>query len=784
VWVFENIKQDQCIAQVRTPKAQRLSMHIQLTLRHSRAIDGMYIIGNAETCHPIDMWSKVITMFERGQNIDKRLELCCPRHPETPIFVAEPDDFHLFSPEGGCSERCEWRLTCGHPCLKKCHSEVLHRSTMCLEPCNRTFQHCTHICPKPCGEACGKCDERVRGVRLACGHAPSSLRCHQLQELSEIRCRQRVQRKLSACGHEVMMECHQDPDVHRCSQPCGAVLPCGHPCLSRCTECTRVRNQGEEGATVISVHGKCKKLCGRKYTNCPHACNSSCHGGEACPPCKQPCEIRCEHSRCGRTCTEPCAPCAERCSWTCVHRRERCEMPCAVPCDINPCSERCEKQLDCSHQCPSVCGERCPPAEFCQECGTEEALGRLVDLITLEPYSEINVDADPIIVPTCGHFYTMETYDNIMGMKNAYEINELGQIVGPKALDGSGGTTGEGNNEEPPDRLVVKNCPDCRSPLRDIHRYNRIVKVACLDESTRRFCTNSQAKFLEIYQEVSDAQDLFQANRDEFIRRLHGAPKIRGREGKIPQAVQDRTRRTLMLGAKIQRFIGTVSEEEQPYSKVREMAISAQRRRNAQGNFVVDSSAVQMGFRLKSQNLLLSFRWESLWDTHLVAASFPENDNSVVPLRKQMLKELRNLHGLCSEVIEECQIGRLSKYEVEARLRRAQFFALYRLESNVQSQQQQGSNTQPNPPMGGNFDENGRQEEERSLDICDALCIRLPGTVGPLKAQIDEARRLLRGKSFYTTVTAEEKRLVHLAMSAEFSSTGRWYTCANGHPVG
>lgn len=112
-----------------------------------------------------------------------------------------------------------------------------------------------------------------------------------------------------------------------------------------------------------------------------------------------------------------------------------------------------------------------------------------------------------------------------------------------------------------------------------------------------------------------------------------------------------------MLGTKIQRFVGTVSEEEQPYSKVRQMAISAQRRRNAQGNFVVDSSAVQMGFRLKSLNLLLSFRWESLWDTHLVAASFPANDSSVVLLRNQMLRELRNLHGLCSDVIEECQMG-------------------------------------------------------------------------------------------------------------------------------
>lgn len=458
-------------------------------------------------------------------------------------------------------------------------------------------------------------------------------------------------------------------------------------------------------------------------------------------------------------------------------------MPCAVPCDINPCSQRCDKQLLCGHQCPSICGERCPSEDFCQICAHEETLKRVVDLIMFQPYGDIDINAEPIIFPTCGHFYTMETYDNLMGMKNAYRIDELGGIIGPKALDGSGGTgdgSGTGGDGEPMERLVFKNCPDCRAPLRDIHRYNRIVKAACLDESTRRFCANSQQGYLDMYQQISDAQDLLEANRNDFLTKLRTTPKKRIPDGSIPRPVEDRIGKSRLLVKKLQRFINAVDEEEQPYSKVRHMVISAQRRRNAQGTFVVDSAAVQMGFRLKSQNLLLAFRCDMLWDLHKIAESSVIEEIPTMKLRKQMLKELRQLQRQCSEVIEECLTTKLEKYEVEARIHHAQFFALYRLQYRILEKSKDFADSLPTT---AEPDEEARQAEVKSLDKCEDLCKKLPGTVGPLRNQLEQARKLLRGGTFYETVSAEEKRMVYIAMSAEFSSTGRWYTCENGHPV-
>ncbi|RDW93807.1 uncharacterized protein DSM5745_01129 [Aspergillus mulundensis] len=69
----------------------------------SRAKHGMYLIGNSATSRGVDMWGRVLDMLEKGGNIGEGLELTCPRHPETPILVSEPEHFVQHSPEGGCS---------------------------------------------------------------------------------------------------------------------------------------------------------------------------------------------------------------------------------------------------------------------------------------------------------------------------------------------------------------------------------------------------------------------------------------------------------------------------------------------------------------------------------------------------------------------------------------------------------------------------------------------------------------------------------------------------------
>jgi len=784
MWIFENPEQDQ-----RAPKVNSMLLGLQSIAKcmGSRAQHGMYIFGNAATCAGVKMWSDVIGMFEQEGNIDEKLQLRCPRHPDTLINVKTPEEFHVFSPEGGCMQRCEWRLDCGHPCVKKCHSDTLHRSTVCMDKCERIFKHCDHACPKPCGVACGNCVVSVPGAVLLCGHISSTLECFELQDLTSVKCKVVVKRTLPTCGHAVSLKCFINVDGYKCNEPCGAMLPCGHQCTSKCKKCTRRIDLGD-GLQTVTNHGKCKVACGRKFANCRHSCSVPCHDGDPCKPCNQPCEVICAHSRCGKKCSEACAPCAEECRWSCKHRGVRCEMPCAAPCDINPCSERCDLQLACSHQCPSVCGEECPSEKYCQECGSDEILDREVDLIMFETYRNINLDEDPIIIPKCGHFYTLDTYDNHMDLKRVYRLNMSGKIVGPRPLDGSDEPAdGDSVKEE----LKIKNCPDCRAPLRDIHRYNRIVKSASLDEATRRFCISSNIELVRLFNEVSEAEDLREASRGDFKRDLR--TRRVGDPG-ASAALTGRVKRNTGLVKRLQAYVLKVKEEEQPYGKVRQLVLNAERRKGTQSNFVIDSSMVQFGFRLKGQLLFFQLRWADLWDRHEISTDSTLPEGLRKTHRKAILTQVKKMWIECGTLVTECQDVKMEKQECEARIYQAQFFALYRnklisdretrpLEVGMANLGLRHAEPLPQEPIPEDAGTENLEGIHESLDHCEYLCRKLPGTVGPLKDRVDQARRLLKGGVFYAPVSAEERRLVHLAMSAEFSSTGRWYTCPNGHPV-
>jgi len=269
--------------------------------------------------------------------------------------VASPDDFTKFSPEGGCNLRCANRLHCGHACLQRCHSEVLHAAVNCQEPCPRPMPNCDHACVKFCGDPCPKncsVDIFIPGRVLPCGHIKEHLPCWISQDMTLFHCKEKVQRTVPHCQHLVSEACHVDVNHKNyiCNAKCGTLLPCGHGCKNECKTCrTRVDN----GPDFKIDHGKCKTICGRPYTTCRHSCKSLCHGEEKCPPCDSKCEVRCSHSECSKKCSEPCQPCAEkRCASVCPH--SACTMPCSAPCNHIPCSKRCEEKLDCDHQCKFI----------------------------------------------------------------------------------------------------------------------------------------------------------------------------------------------------------------------------------------------------------------------------------------------------------------------------------------------------------------------------------------------------------------------------------------------
>jgi hypothetical protein len=98
----------------------------------SRAQHGMYIFCNMDTTRNVSIWQKVEKILPIDGNTGDTLELCCPRHQGIALLVTTPSDFARLSPEAGCNLLCEKQLRCGHACIAKCHSEMLHEAILCV----------------------------------------------------------------------------------------------------------------------------------------------------------------------------------------------------------------------------------------------------------------------------------------------------------------------------------------------------------------------------------------------------------------------------------------------------------------------------------------------------------------------------------------------------------------------------------------------------------------------------------------------------------------------------
>ncbi|KAF1995359.1 P-loop containing nucleoside triphosphate hydrolase protein [Amniculicola lignicola CBS 123094] len=737
----------------------------------SRAMHGMYIIGNSATSATVPMWTQVVDMFKNNNNIGTALPLCCARHPDAQIEVSNPADFLRLCPEGGCNLLCDRRHACGHSCVRKCHSELQHANVKCLKDCHRMKPGCSHICRKFCGDDCDpRCEELRRNVNvvLGCGHVIKDLECWQYQARDSLKCMVLVKRMVKTCQHEVTVPCHVDVDSEefKCTTPCGGNMKCGHACKptltylpfyfshvlgkALCHYCTSVY-QGR--------HGECKSKCGRPYSNCKHQCAEFCHDGKPCGVCRQPCEIFCDHSRCDRECGRPCMPCAQdKCSSSCPH--SQCNMPCSAPCDWIPCSKRCSKLLECGHRCPSLCGETCPAGEYCQECGSSEIKSLVVDFLEMTSYEDVNLDEDPLLVPRCGHAITMSSMDGSLAMSSVYEMNPDGTIRAIKASEPF-------STDELKD---LPGCPTCRGSLRNINRYGRLVRRVLLDESTKRFVTLAAKDFGILV-------DALYATQEELATSVAGPPKnkpltnnIIALEGTpdaqfntICKSTENWTRyqRIKDTRARLAQYYASVDVDSTPYARLYQLVEAARVRAGKAVASPFQNPVSQVSFHIMAKALLIRCDIVLLAD---VLKQFPKLRKGPLGLRIQLDTSVnrKECKGLITKAIEAKDYERA----IEGHVFYARYCALERpfvLENREAAEMLKG---------------NG----EAHLEDAHSLVKAHGGKLKSLVPEIKDAEKLLNDGNFVSVVTSKERREILAAMAKEFSGTGHWYTCANGHP--
>ncbi|KAG0208402.1 hypothetical protein BGX28_000620 [Mortierella sp. GBA30] len=458
----------------------------------SRAKHGMFILGNAGLMDQTrnGIWPQIIKELRAADRIGGGFPIVCRNHPHTTNIADSPETLKTVAPNGGCTIACGRNMPCGHT---------------------------------------------VGTMVLACGHLFENPRCWQKKNPSSITCRTKVVKKLPTCEHEQEMRCHQSPSNVDCTFRCSVLLECSHACSKACHQCQRSSTdknskKGERAAaqSVIKriAHGKCQTKCG-KNLNCGHACKATCHPNGDCPPCQQPCAVFCAHSKCDQPCDTPCAACCGQCAWECQHQG-RCNMPCGAPCDRLPCNKRCGKLLPCGHQCPSVCGETCPAVKFCVECRDPETMATVVDLTMLQSLGEVDVNEDPLLVPSCGHALTMATLDGMTEMTEYYETR----------MDSSTGDFLFVAKKDLPNGVVSQiTCHMCRTPIVNILRYGRRVKYSQLSMRLMKHETVQSRAMVAAQEKYNVAEIKVNEGRVKFLEVL----------SKVPAEARETTQ-TSMLG--------------------------------------------------------------------------------------------------------------------------------------------------------------------------------------------------------------------------------------------
>ena len=443
-------------------------------------------------------------------------------------------------------------------------------------------------------------------------------------------------------------------------------------------------------------------------------------------------------------------------------------MPCSAPCDRVPCDERCQRNLRCGHQCPSLCGEACPEG-YCIFCSDRREAR--VDLLEMKQYDEINLDETPIVVLGCGHFFTAETLDGHMGMGEVYVQDQRGVYTELKDTSTALARS-------------IPRCPDCQCPVRQYctQRFNRVINRAVIDEMSKRFLVTGKTNLRELEEQIASLSQDFENTRALLVASISNAGEGFSLLG-VTQTLKKRKVQAQELERAVNVFNKSVMDKHQPAQKLHEATINAMRRQpvedmmanlsmNAGVPEVARDRRVTVGGRLAR----LQAKCIILVDRFDIAATVKAT-KAAAGLAKlaehNPEKETKGCFQFAEILIRECFEESLPKFGVEgslyyARLARAN-------ESYCRSIKHQVTEASAHVVTAKEF-----------LQKAQELCKRPFQNSEALGAAVDESIKIL-GREWYEEVTAGELAAIKAAMVSGAGGmnthSGHWYNCVNGHPV-
>ncbi|KAJ5508052.1 hypothetical protein N7527_010195 [Penicillium freii] len=595
-------------------------------------------------------------------------------------------------------------------CSEPHHFERKSPEGGCSLPCDRRLDPCGHQCQAKChsavmhdGFACGKPCPRIRST---CHHECPKL-CGEDCGL----CLAKIQDVELPCGHiKKVLYCHQmlNLELIKCDVEVEKTVPkCGHKILVGCSK------------DVTSPIFRCPEPC-TDILSCGHNCSVPRNAtmGKAAVPVRQSAksDARIQH--------------ATQLATRHVHHASR-NAPGSAP-------------IKAPAQC--LCGDKSDAR---------------VDFIEMKDYSEINLDETPIIVLGCGHFFTSESVDGLVGLDQVYTRDKDGKFEDLRDLSSSLAT-------------AIPSCPDCKQPIRQFvtKRYNRVVNRAVMDETYKRFLAKGRIDLANLESRLNDIEHKLNS-KGAFLLPGNTAVKLK------------------TLDTEALKLSKTMQAENQPMKRLMDAITASQQleqdeiaslsARMEATNLATQEpdSQITLGARLiqmKSQEIAISHLFkvaESRKDP-------PEARPSVTKVSPMLTRVLEN----CRDLITQAHERSLYRIVITATIslaKIAQLDAWYRRTHPAKT------TSDLNPKEAGansgkleNLTETVRDLLTTALKLCDGL-----GNCPELQEQVQEMTRLYEVPR-YETVTLEELESIKTAMVSGrrgiATHSGHWYNCVNGHP--
>lgn len=399
----------------------------------------------------------------------------------------------------------------------------------------------------------------------------------------------------------------------------------------------------------------------------------------------------------------------------------------------------------------------------------------------MKNYGEISLDETPVVVLGCGHFFTAETLDGLMGMGEVY------------LQDGYGNFTGlQDTSTALASKLPF--CPDCRCPVRQYctQRYNRVVNRAVIDEMSKRFLVSGKDELRELEQHIVGLERFLEESREEILNSIrqvvdeaaaHVTRRLTPAKAyQLKKSLEERLEKSKDIERKIQRFKNKVEDKHQPAKKLHDATVNAARKRPMEqlmADLDVTGSvpAVQRDRRITFGSRVAQLQAEciTIVDTLTIAKvlkGLPFGVNLKLP-GVSPADRVNPFFEACGVFIKDCAEESLPKMGVEATL----FYAKVARSNVSYSRSTENDVARAAEHVNTAKELLGKAKED---------CTRPFQNADALGNAVENMLKLL-GKEWYEEVTAEELAEIKQAMVSGYGGlathSGHWYNCVGGHPV-